>query len=128
MDGQRRPSILTEVLGDVVCYSFCTDKDEYLGVFLTDLIEVLNEFRTLLKVAADLDNLLNIVVGGELRRTDVDLDEVLQEILDIGQVNPTPQDVTFATCLRSRASARLSARWQRTSAFVYPGESEQRSS
>lgn len=84
MDGQRRPSILTEVLGDVVCYSFCTDKDEYLRVLLTDLIEVLDEFRTLLKVAADLDDLLNIVVGGELRRTDVNLDEVLQKVLDIG--------------------------------------------
>lgn len=81
MDGQGRPTILTEVLCDIVRYSFGPDEDEHLRIFLADLIQVLDEFRALLKIAADFYDLLDIVVGGELRRTNVDLDEVLQEVL-----------------------------------------------
>lgn len=110
VDGQRWPSILTEVLGDVVRDSFCADEDQHLGVFLTDLVEVLDEFRPLLEVAADLHNLLDIVVGGKLCRTDVNLDEVLQEVLDAEQLRFLCQDVTRSVCLRWRASGRPSAR------------------
>lgn len=83
VDGQRWPSILTKVLGDVVRDSFCPDENEHLRVFLTYLVEVLDEFCPLLEIAADIDDLLNVVVGGELRRADVNLNEVLQEVLQI---------------------------------------------
>lgn len=66
MDGQRGPSILTEVLGDVICNTLRADEDEDLRVFLTDLVEVLDKLRPLLKVTHDLDDLLNVVVRGEL--------------------------------------------------------------
>ena len=81
MDGQCRPSILTEVLRDVVRDTLSTDKDEHLRVLLADLIEVLDELATLLKVTHDLNDLLNVVVRCKLHRTDVDLDEVLEEVL-----------------------------------------------
>ena len=81
MDGQRRPSILTEVLGDVVCDTLCADEDKNLSVLLADLVQVLDELGALLKVTANLNDLLNIVVCGELHRTDVDLNEIFQEIL-----------------------------------------------
>ena len=81
VDGQCWPSILTEVLCDIVRNTFCADENEYLRVLLTDLVEVLNELRPLLKVTADLDNLLDVVVGRQLSRADVNLDEVLQEVL-----------------------------------------------
>ena len=81
VDGQCRPSILTEVLRDVVRDTLSTDKDEHLRVLLADLIEVLDELATLLKVTHDLNDLLNVVVRCKLHRTDVDLDEVLEEVL-----------------------------------------------
>ena len=81
MDGQRRPSVLTEVLRDVVCHTLGADEDENLRVLLADLVEVLDELRPLLKVTHDLHNLLNVVVRGQLHRADVDLNEILQEVL-----------------------------------------------
>ena len=81
MDGQRWPSVLTEVLGDVVGDTLRAHEDEDLGVFLRDLFEVLAELRPLLKVTYDLNDLLDVVVRGKLHGADVDLDEVLQEVL-----------------------------------------------
>ena len=81
MDGQCRPSILTEVLRDVICNALRPDEDENLGVLLADLLEVLDELRPLLKVTYDLNDLLDVVVRSKFHRTDVDLDEVLQEVL-----------------------------------------------
>lgn len=83
MDGQCRPSVLPEVLGDVVCDTLRTNKDEHLGVLLADLVEVLDELRPLLKLSTDLDDLGNVVVGGELHGSDVHLNEVLEEILQV---------------------------------------------
>ena len=54
---------------------------------MIDLVEVLDELRTLLKVAANLNNLLDVVIGGQLRGSDVDLNEVLQEVLDTKETN-----------------------------------------
>ena len=81
VDGQRRPSILTEILRNVVRNTLSTDEDQHLRMLLADLVEVLDELRPLLKVADDLDDLLDVVVGSELHGADVDLDEVLQEVL-----------------------------------------------
>lgn len=81
MDSQRWPTVLTEILGNVVGNTLRTDEDENFGILLTDLIEVLDEFRPFLKVAADFNDLGDVMVSGELHRTDVDLNEVLEEIL-----------------------------------------------
>lgn len=81
VDGQRGPPILTEILCDVVRNTLGADEDEDLGVLLGDLLEVLDELGPLLEVAHDLDNLLDVVVRSKLHGTNVDLDEVLQEIL-----------------------------------------------
>lgn len=65
---QCRPSILTKVLCDIICNMFCRYKDEDLHVFGTNLIEVLDQFCTFLKVAAHFNDLLDIMVGSEFRR------------------------------------------------------------
>lgn len=81
MDGKRWPAILAQILGNVVRNSLRADKDQDLGVLLADLVEVLDKLGSLLEVTADLDNLLDAVIGGELGRADVNLNEILQEIL-----------------------------------------------
>ena len=70
-----------EILRNVVRDTLSTDKDQHLRMLLADLVEVLDELRPLLKVADDLDDLLDVVVGSELHRTNVDLNEFLQEVL-----------------------------------------------
>lgn len=62
MNGERWPSILSEVLGQVVSDSLGSDEDEDLGGFGRDLLEVLDELSSLLKVGADLDNLGDVQV------------------------------------------------------------------
>ena len=81
MDSKSRPTVLAKILGDIVRNSLGTDEDENLGVFLADLIQVLDELRSLLEIAANFYDLLNVVVGSKLSRTNVDLDEIFQEIL-----------------------------------------------
>ena len=85
MDGKCRPAILTKVLGNVVRDTLGADEDEHLGVLLADLLEVLDKLRPLLEVTDDVDNLRDVVVRGQLHRTDVDLDEVLEEILHVSR-------------------------------------------
>jgi len=80
VDGQRRPSVLPQKLGQVVGDPLRTDKDQDLGVLLRDLVEVLDELASLFKVGADGDFLGDVVVGLQLHRTDVDLDQVLLEV------------------------------------------------
>lgn len=83
MDSKSWPSVLTEVFGDVVRNTFRSDEYQYLGILSTDLIKMFDQFGALLEIAADFNELLNVVVGGELHRSDVDLDHVFQEILQI---------------------------------------------
>jgi hypothetical protein len=78
VNGKRRPSVLTKVLGQVVGDPLRTDEDEDLGVLRRDLLKVLDELAALLKVGADLDDLSDVEVGRELEGTDGDLDEVLE--------------------------------------------------
>ena len=72
---------MTEVFGDIVRYTLSGNEDENLGILCADLVEVLDELVSLFKVAANLDDLLDIGVSGELHGADVDLDRVTQEIL-----------------------------------------------
>ncbi len=81
MDRKSRPAILAEVFRNIVCNPLSPHKNEDFRVLLADLIEMLNKLRTLFKIAADFDKLLYVVIGGELQGSDVDLDEVFQEIL-----------------------------------------------
>ena len=81
MNGESRPTILTEVLGDVVRRALGSDEDKDLSVLGANLLEMLDKLVTLLKVADNVDDLLDVVVGGELHGTNVTLDHVLQEIL-----------------------------------------------
>ena len=80
VDGERGPSVLSEVLCDVVGDSLGGGEDDDLGVLVRDGVEVLDELASLLKVGADLNELLDVVVGGELHRSNVDLDRVLEEV------------------------------------------------
>ena len=84
VDGQRRPAVLTKVFGNVVCYSLCTNEDENLGALLGDLIQVLDELGPLLEIAANFDDLGNVMIRSELHRSDVHLNEVFQEVLRAG--------------------------------------------
>lgn len=89
MDSERRPAILTEVLGDVVRCTLGADKDEDFGVFVGDLVEVLQELVTLIEFRADLDHLCDVHVSSELHRTDIDLDVVSEEVLERRSVSKT---------------------------------------
>jgi len=81
MDRKSWPAILTKMFRDVVGHAFGRNEDQHLGILLADLIEVLDEFVPLLKVAADLHNLLDIVVSCQLHGTDIDLNRVAKEVL-----------------------------------------------
>ena len=82
MNSKRRPAILTEILSNVVRCTLGADKDEDFGVFVGDLIEVLEELGTLIKIGADFDHLGDVRISSELHRTDIDLDVVPEEILE----------------------------------------------
>ena len=82
MNSECRPAILTEVLGNVVRCTLGADKDENFGVFDGDLVEVLEELVTFIKIGADFDHLCDVYVSSELHRTDIDLDVVSEEVLD----------------------------------------------
>lgn len=81
MDGKSWPAVLTKVFGDVVRNAFRPNKYEYLGVLRADLIKMPDQLSTFFEVAADFDNLLDVVVGSELHRPNVDLNHVFQEVL-----------------------------------------------
>lgn len=81
MDGEGGPPVLTKILGNIICYPLGANEDENLRVLLTDLIQVLDEFITLLEVAADFHDLLDVVICGQFKGANVDLNEVFQEIL-----------------------------------------------
>jgi hypothetical protein len=83
MDGESRPSVHTQILGDVVRNAFRANEDKNFGVFSADLIQMLDQLGPFLKLAANADNLLDVVVGSELHGSDVTLDKILQEILKI---------------------------------------------
>ena len=82
MNGECRPAVLTKVLRDIICDPLSANKDENLSVLSADDIEMFDQLGTFLKVAADFDDLGNVMVRCELHRTNIDLDKVFQEILE----------------------------------------------
>ena len=72
---------MPQVLCDVVRYPLRGDEDEDLGILRTNFLQVIDHFVALLKVTADFNDLLNIVVGSELKGSNIDLDEIFQKIL-----------------------------------------------
>lgn len=78
---QSRPTILPQVFRDVIGDSFRPHENQDFSILRTNLIQVLDQFRALLEIAADLDNLLDVVVGRQLHGPNVDLDHILQEVL-----------------------------------------------
>lgn len=81
MNSKSWPAVLAKVLGNVVCDTLSTDEDENFRILLADLVEVLNELGSLLKVAANFNDLSDVVVSRQFHRADVDLNEIAQEIL-----------------------------------------------
>lgn len=82
MNGECWPAVLTKVFRDLVCDSFCADKDENLSVLSTDDIKMFDQLGAFFEVAADFDDLGDVMVRCELHRTNIDLDKVFQEILE----------------------------------------------
>jgi hypothetical protein len=80
VNSKRGPAVLTQELGEVVGDSLGTDEDEDLAVFLGNLVEVLDKLGSLFKVSADLDHLLDVVVGSQIHGSNVDLNVVVQEV------------------------------------------------
>lgn len=78
---QSGPSILPQIFRDIVSNPFGAYEDQDFSIFRADLVQVLDQFRPLLEIAADLDDLLDVVVRGQLHGTNVDLDHILQEVL-----------------------------------------------
>ena len=83
VDSKGGPTILTKVFRNIISYSLRAHENENLGVLAADLIEMLDEFTTLFKVRAYLDNLLYVMVCSEFHGTDVDLDEIVKKILEM---------------------------------------------
>lgn len=82
MNSQCWPTILSQVLSDIIGDTLSSDEDEDFCVLIADDVEMFQEFPSLFEVRADLDELSDVVVGSQLHRTDGDLDEVVQEILN----------------------------------------------
>lgn len=81
VNGECRPTILTKILGNVVCHTLRADENQDLGILTTDHVKMLQQLIALLMLGADLNVLLNIMISRQVERTDIDLDEVGQEIL-----------------------------------------------
>lgn len=81
MNGERRPTVLTEVFCDIISDTLRGDEDQNLSVLVTDDVEMLEELAALLEIGTNFDHLSDVVVSSQFHRTDVDLDEIVQEIL-----------------------------------------------
>ncbi|KAI3481231.1 hypothetical protein L1887_56447 [Cichorium endivia] len=76
----QRPAVLAEVLGEVVGDALGAGEDDDLAVLLRDGLEVADKLALLLKLGANLDDLLDVVVCGELGGANVDLGKVVEEV------------------------------------------------
>jgi hypothetical protein len=81
MNGKRWPAILAKVFRDIIRDPLSANKDENLSVLSADNIKMLDQLGALLKVAADFNDLGDVMIRRELHGTNVDLNKVLQEIL-----------------------------------------------
>ena len=82
MDCEGWPPVLTEVFGNVVRNSLGGNENKDFGILSANLVKVFDQFVALLKIAADVNNLLNVMVGSQLHGANVDLDHVLEKILE----------------------------------------------
>ncbi len=81
VDGECWPSVLAKEARDVISDTLGSGEDKDLVLLvLHDLLHVLGHLVALLELRDDFDNLGNAVVGRKLKRTDVDLNEVVLEI------------------------------------------------
>jgi hypothetical protein len=69
MNGECWPAVLTKVFRDLVCDPLSADKDENLSVLSADDIKMFDQLGAFLKVAADFDELGDVMVRCELHRT-----------------------------------------------------------
>jgi hypothetical protein len=81
VNGECGPAIGSKELGQVVGDSLGSNENKNLGIFARDVLEVLEEFVSLVVLGTDLDDLLDVVVSSQLERTNVDLDKVTLEVL-----------------------------------------------
>lgn len=81
MNCQSRPSVRPKIFCDVVGNSFCTNKYKNLGIFSAYLVEVLDELGSFFEIATNFNNLLNIVIGCQVHRPDVNLNGIFQKVL-----------------------------------------------
>lgn len=61
---QSGPTILPQIFRDIISNPFSPYKNQDFGIFRADLIQVLDQFRPLLEIAADLDDLLDVMIRG----------------------------------------------------------------
>lgn len=110
MNGECWPTVLTKVFRDVVCDPLSADKDENLSVLSADDIKMFDQLAAFLEVAADFDDLGNVMVRSELHRTNIDLDKVFQEILEkncqIGQKKGFKRSIQKQGVARPLAKSR----------------------
>jgi hypothetical protein len=81
MNGKRWPAILAKVFRDIIRNPLSANKDENLSILSADNIKMLDQLGALLKVAADFNELSDVMIRRELHGTNIDLNKVLQEIL-----------------------------------------------
>jgi len=82
MNSKGGPALLSKIFCNIVRNSLSGHKNEDLGIFCTNLIEMFDQFVTLFEVAANFNDLLDVVVCGQLHRTDVDLYHIPKEVLE----------------------------------------------
>ena len=66
MNSQCWPTVLTEVFCDIIRNPLSANKDENLSILSTDDIKMLDQLGTLLKIAADFNDLGNVMICCEL--------------------------------------------------------------
>lgn len=82
VNGERGPAVLAEEASNLVSNPLCAGEDKNLVLLVVhNLLHVTNHLVALLGFVADLNDLCNAMVGREIQGTDVDLDEVVEEVL-----------------------------------------------
>jgi hypothetical protein len=92
VNSQCGPTVLTEILSDIIGHPFGSNKDKDFGILCANLVQVLDQFVPLFEVTDNIDDLLDVMVGGQLHGSYVDLDHILEEILDQGRMRLVHQE------------------------------------
>jgi hypothetical protein len=125
VDGKGGPAILAEEASNLVSNALGADEDEDLVLLVVhDLLKVLDHAITLLHVSDNLHDLCDAVVGSKLHGTNVDLDEVVEEIGSesadlLGPGRGPHEGLTIRTDLTNNlANLRLKTHVQHTISLV----------